>query len=161
MFKVKTGLGTDSHRFCEEALPDRPLILGGVEWEEALSLSGNSDADVVLHALTDAISSITGKTIIGQRADQLCQEGITNSSEYLKLALADLAPFKISNVALTLECKQPKIDPKVAKMRASIAALLGIDVDSVGITATSGEALSAVGRGEGIYCQALVTAILT
>ena len=159
MFKVKTGLGIDSHRFCEKATAERPLTLGGVQWEEPLSLSGNSDADVVLHAITDAISGITGKTIIGQKADELCQQGIVDSAEYLKLALADLAPYEISHVSIALECQRPKIDSKVPKMRASIAALLGTTIDCVGITATSGEGLSDFGRGQGIYCQAILTAV--
>ena len=157
MAKIKTGLGIDSHRFTEESIENRPLVLGGVPWEEALSLAGNSDADVVLHAITDAISSITGKTIIGAQADSLCSSGITDSREYLKLALKDLAPYTITHVAIALECLRPKIDPKVPKMRASVAELLEIPIEDVGITATSGEHLTDFGRGEGIYCTAIVT----
>ena len=159
MVQIKTGLGIDSHRFSEEVIEGRPFMLGGVQWDESLSLSGNCDADVVLHALTDAISSITGNTIIGQKADELCRQGIVDSSEYLKLALADLNSFQITHVAIALECLHPKIDPKVQKMRASIATLLNVTLDCVGITATSGEGLSDFGRGAGIYCQAIVTVV--
>ena len=77
---------------------EKPLILGGMEFESELSLKGNSDADVVLHAITDAIStsSITGNTIIGAKADELCQHGITDSREYLKLALSDLGDIYLT-----------------------------------------------------------------
>ena len=88
MVKIKTGLGLDSHRFHEDPSVEKALILGGMEFESELSLKGNSDADVVLHAITDAISSITGNTIIGAKADELCQKGSTDSREYLKLALS-------------------------------------------------------------------------
>ena len=159
MVKIKTGLGLDSHRFHEDPSINKPLILGGVNFESELSLKGNSDADVVLHAITDAISSITGNTIIGAKADELCHKGITDSREYLKLALADFADYSISHVAITLECHQPKIDPMVETMRTSIAELLGIAFSDVGITATSGEGLTDVGRGLGIHCTAIVTAV--
>ena len=159
MVKIKTGLGLDSHRFHEDQSVKKPLVLGGVTFESELSLQGNSDADVILHAITDAISSITGNTIIGAKADELCQQEITDSREYLKLALADLGDYKISHVAIALECQQPKIDPMVEPMRNSIAELLGIAFSDVGITATSGEALTDVGRGLGIHCTVVVTAI--
>ena len=159
MVKIKTGLGLDSHRFYEDPSVEKPLILGGMEFESELSLKGNSDADVVLHAITDAISSITGNTVIGAKADELCQEGITDSREYLKLALSDLGDVSISHVAIALECKQPKIDSIVELMRSSIAELLNIAVTDVGITATSGEGLSDVGRGLGIHCAAVVTVV--
>ena len=159
MVKIKTGLGLDSHRFHEDSSEKKPLILGGVNFESELSLKGNSDADVVLHAITDAISSITGNTIIGAKADELCQQGITDSREYLKLALADLKDYSISHVAIALECQQPKIDPMVERMRTSIAQLLGVAFSDVGITATSGEALNDVGRGLGIHCTVILTVV--
>lgn len=159
MVKIKTGLGLDSHRFHEDPSVKKPLILGGVNFESELSLKGNSDADVILHAITDAISSITGKTIIGAKADELCQQGITDSREYLKLALADLTDFSISHVAIALECQKPKIDPMVEPMRISIAKLLGIAFSDVGITATSGEGLNDVGRGLGIHCTVILTVV--
>ena len=159
MVKIKTGLGLDSHRFHEDPSFEKPLILGGIEFDSELSLKGNSDADVVLHAITDAISSITGNTVIGAKADELCHEGITDSREYLKLALSDLGDVSISHVAIALECKQPKIDSIVELMRSSIAELLNIAVTDVGITATSGEGLSDVGRGLGIHCTAIVTVV--
>ena len=112
MVKVRTGLGLDSHRFVEGA-SDRPLVLGGLIFEDAPALAGNSDADVILHALTDAISGVTGRTVIGAVADAMCREGITDSRAYLKVALADLGAWQLSHVSIALECQRPKIDPKV------------------------------------------------
>ena len=158
MVKVRTGLGLDSHRFVDGA-SDRPLVLGGLIFEEAPALAGNSDADVILHALTDAISGVTGRTVIGAVADAMCREGITDSRAYLKVALADLGAWQLSHVSIALECQRPKIDPKVPALRASIADLLSLPVDAVCITATSGEALSDVGRGLGIHASVIVTAL--
>jgi len=156
--KVKTGLGLDSHRFVEGET-DRPFVLGGLVFEDAPALSGNSDADVILHALTDAVSGVTGCTVIGAVADAMCRAGITDSQEYLKVALADLGRWKLTHVSIALECRRPKIDPKVPALRRSIAALLGLTVADVCITATTGEGLSDVGRGLGIHATAIVTAV--
>ncbi|WP_269525435.1 2-C-methyl-D-erythritol 2,4-cyclodiphosphate synthase [Coraliomargarita parva] len=156
--KVKTGLGLDSHRFVEDGT-EKPLVLGGLVFDDAPGLSGNSDADVILHAVTDAISGVTGRTVIGAVADAMCRSGITDSKVYLKEALKDLGDWELSHLSIALECKRPKIDPKVSALRESIAGLLGLTVDDVCITATTGERLNDVGRGLGIHCTAIVTAV--
>jgi 2-C-methyl-D-erythritol 2,4-cyclodiphosphate synthase len=156
--KVKTGLGLDSHRFVEVPT-GKALVLGGLVFEDAPALDGNSDADVILHAVTDAISGVTGKTVIGTVADAMCQRGITDSREYLKVALADLGDWQISHVSIALECLRPKIDPKVPALRRSIAGLLGVDEEDVCITATTGEQLTDCGRGLGIHASVVVTAV--
>lgn len=156
--RVKTGLGLDSHRFVEGE-SNRPFVLGGLIFEDAPALAGNSDADVILHALTDAISGITGYTVIGKVADALCRDGITDSKAYLKVALEHLGTFSISHVSIALECLQPKIDPKVRVLRESIAGLLGLSVDDVCITATTGEGLNDCGKGLGIHASVVVTAV--
>ena len=157
--KVKTGLGLDSHRFIEGDSA-KPLILGGVIFNDAPALSGNSDADVILHAVTDAISGVTGVTVIGAVADQLCRDGITDSKAYLAVALESLGDWRLTHVSIVLECLRPKIDPKVPALRASVAALLGLEIADVCITATTGEQLNDVGRGLGIHASVIVTAIL-
>lgn len=156
--KVKTGLGLDSHRFVEGE-SDRALVLGGLVFDDAPALSGNSDADVILHAVTDAISGVTGRTVIGAVADAMCKEGITDSKEYLKVALADLSDWQISHLSIVLECLRPKIDPKVPALRESLASLLGVEVDDVCITATTGEGLNDCGRGLGIHATAVLTVV--
>lgn len=156
--KIKTGLGLDSHRFVEGD-SEKPFVLGGLVFDDAPALDGNSDADVILHALTDAISGVTGKTVIGKVADAMCLEGITDSKEYLKVALADLGAWEISHVSIALECLRPKIDPKVPALRKSIAGLLGVTADDVCITATTGEGLTECGRGLGIHASVLLTVV--
>jgi 2-C-methyl-D-erythritol 2,4-cyclodiphosphate synthase len=156
--RVKTGLGLDSHRFVEGD-SNKALVLGGVVFNDAPALCGNSDADVILHALTDAISGITGETVIGAVADQMCQAGITDSRAYLKVALDRLGDWQISHVSIVLECLRPKIDAKVPALRESIAGLLALELADVCITATTGEHLNDVGRGLGIYASVIVTAV--
>ena len=152
---VKTGIGQDSHAF-EEA-PGKPLILAGIKLGHPMGLKGNSDADVVLHSITNAISSITGINILGSIADQLCQEGATDSSNFLKLALDDLEDWRISHIAIAIECLTPKISPQIDSMKKSIANLCHINKTDVGITATTGEGLTAFGKGEGIQAITIVT----
>lgn len=156
--KVKTGVGLDSHRFVEGD-SDRPLVLGGLVFDDAPALSGNSDADVILHAVTDAISGVTGHTVIGAVADAMCKEGVTDSKEYLKVALQDLGDWQISHLSIALECLRPKIDPKVPALRESLAQLLKVSVDDVCITATTGEGLNDCGRGLGIHATAVITVV--
>lgn len=104
-----------------------------------------------MHALTNAVSGYTGVNILGSVADRLClNQGVTDSREYLKLALSYLGEAKIAHVSLSVECKSPRLSEHIDEIRQSIANLLSIPMSSVGITATSGEGLSAFGRGEGI-----------
>ncbi len=147
---TKFSIGQDSHAFEEQT--EKPLILGGVFFDGYPGMKANSDGDVVLHALTNAVSGITCRNILGSIADKMCKSGITDSAEYLKVALDDLKSLgmEIVHVSFTMECLRPKISPKVQEMRESIAALLGITPDCVGITATTGEGLTAFGKGEGI-----------
>ena len=79
---MKAAIGQDSHRF--EETPGKPLILGGVVFPGEVGLLANSDGDVVLHAITNAVSGITGRNILGRVADEMCQSGITDSAEYLR-----------------------------------------------------------------------------
>lgn len=158
---VKFAIGQDSHRFETDASKtySKPLILGGVVFDGEPCLSANSDGDVILHALTNAISGITCKNILGKVADDMCKSGIIDSCEYLKVALKDLAETQavISHVSFSVECKTPKMAPKLDRIRDSIGDMLGIASKCVGITATSGEGLTAFGRGEGIQVFCVIT----
>jgi 2-C-methyl-D-erythritol 2,4-cyclodiphosphate synthase len=158
MFKV--GIGQDSHRIREPAA-GKALVLGGVTLKEGYALEGNSDSDVVLHAITNALSGITGKPILGPVADRMCKAGITNSAAYLERALEDLAGigYRITHVSVTLECRRPKILPLLPSMTAKVAELLGVGPEDVGITATSGEGLTDFGKGLGIQAFACATAM--
>jgi 2-C-methyl-D-erythritol 2,4-cyclodiphosphate synthase len=154
--KFKTGIGQDSHAFEKN---NKPLLLAGIDFSYKQGLRANSDGDVLLHALTNAISSITGVNILGAKADKLCQQGITDSSEYLKLALADLKNIELQHIAIAIECLVPKISPKIDAMKINLANLLNLNVDDIGITATTGEGLTAYGKGEGIQEFCIVSAM--
>jgi len=156
---VKTGLGQDSHRFDFED-KNKPLILGGIVFDGAPPLKGNSDADVVLHAITNAVSGITGVNILGAVSDKLCLEkGITDSAVYLQKSLEYLSGWTISHISCSIECKSPKISPKIEEMKRNISTLLHMTPQDVGITATTGEGLTAFGRGEGIQVLCIITAV--
>lgn len=156
--KTKIGIGQDSHRIRETR--EKPFVLGGVTFDEPFHLEGNSDSDVILHAITNAISGVTGKPILGPVADNLCKSGVTDSAEYLKAALADLGAigFGVSHVSVSVECARPKILPQIDAIRARVSELLGVTVADVGITATSGEGLTDFGKGLGVQAFAVVTA---
>ena len=155
---MKVAIGQDSHKF-ENDNTKKLCILGGVPFPETPGLKANSDGDVVLHAITNAVSGITCRNILGGVADKMCDEGIFDSVEYLKVALEDLdrLSYKISHLSISMECKRPMIMPRVNEMRESIANIMGINTSQVGLTATTGEGLTSFGKGEGIF----VTCILT
>ncbi|HET55830.1 MAG TPA: 2-C-methyl-D-erythritol 2,4-cyclodiphosphate synthase [Ignavibacteria bacterium] len=153
---IKTGLGQDSHKF--DVRKEKPFVLGGIEINFDRSLSGNSDADVVLHALTNAVSSITGKNIIGAYSDKLCREqSITDSAVYLEHSLSELGNYQIIHIAISIECKEPLISPHIERMKKRISELTGVPISDVGITATSGEGLTEFGKGNGIQAFVIIT----
>jgi len=152
---MRVGIGQDSHRFDFDD-KKKKLILGGVVFEGFPPLKGNSDADVVLHSITNAISGITCVNILGKTADEMCHKGITDSREYLKKAMEYLKG-DIVHVSVSIECKVPPISPKIPEMRKSLSEILGIPENSIGITATSGEGLTEFGLGHGIQVFSCVT----
>lgn len=145
---MKVAIGQDSHKI-NYSNKEKKLILGGIEFKEEYSILANSDGDVVLHAITNAISGITCKNILGKVSDQMCKNGITNSEEYLKEALKYLKE-KIVHISISIECQTPKISPKLDEMRNNIARILQVEENCVGITATTGEGLTEFGKGNGI-----------
>ena len=151
---MKAAIGQDSHRF-EENL-GKPLVLGGVLFPGEPGLLANSDGDVVLHAVTNAVSGITCVNVLGGPADELCRAGIIDSAVYLQKALESLQG-RISHLSISMECARPRITPRIPAMRENIARLLGIVPEAVGITATSGEGLTDFGRGLGISVFCILT----
>lgn len=156
---MKVGIGQDSHRF-EATCTDKKLILGGVVFEGYPALQGNSDADVILHAITNAISGVTCVNILGKIADDMClTQGITDSRAYLKEALKYLGDNRIVHISISIECLIPKITPKIPEIRASISQLLDLPESCIGITATTGEGLTEFGKGNGIQAFCCVTVL--
>lgn len=169
------GIGEDSHKF--KALPqsgtkskyqiksqatnpksNKNLILGGVKIKKNPALEAESDGDVILHALCNAISGAIGGGSLGTYATKMCKAGIKDSKKYLAEVLRCMAEknFRVSQCSISIEAAKPKVDPLAPKIKKSLSALLKITPEKIGITATSGEKLTPFGRGEGIRCQAVV-----
>lgn len=162
MFEYRSAIGQDSHRFAKAQEikndPDRVLVLAGLPFPDEAPFLANSDGDVFLHAVTNAISGITGKNILGARADELCLfKGVTDSRVYLREALSDLGEWEIIHVSFSAEGKIPKLASHIPKMKESIGKLLFLSPDSVGITATTGEGLSDFGKGLGMMVFCCIT----
>lgn len=148
------GIGYDIHRFVD----GRPLILGGVEIPHSQGLDGHSDADVLCHAVADAVLGALGKPDIGfyfPPGDPECA-GISSLKILEKCAeLMGEEGFELVNVDATLIAEAPKILPHREAMREHIGKALGIAPERVGIKATTNEMLGAIGRREGIAAMAV------
>jgi 2-C-methyl-D-erythritol 2,4-cyclodiphosphate synthase len=154
---VRTGIGQDSHRFLP-ADSTKPCVIAGLIFDDAPGFNANSDGDVVLHAICNAISSLTGILILGNIADDLClRDGITDSEVYLIEAMKTLGKQRVTHVAVTIEAKKPKFKKRIPEMRENIARIMQLDISQVGITATSGEGLTDFGCGDGVQAFAIVT----
>lgn len=153
MYRV--GSGHDTHRL----VAGRPLVLGGLRIDHPRGLDGHSDADVVLHAVTDAI---LGAAALGDIGDLYPDTDPANagldSAMFLRGALERLksAGWRAVNVDVTVFAQEPKLGPLKAEIRASLAKLLGVGVNDVSVKAKTGERVGHVGRGEAIGCHAVV-----
>lgn len=153
---VRTGLGVDSHAFA----PGRPLILGGVTVPAEQGLAGHSDADVLTHAVMDALLGAAGLGDIGHHFPDTDPAYAGADSVALLREVAGLVRgrgFAIANVDATVMLERPKIAPHREAMRARLAAALELSPDRVGIKATTGEGMGFVGRGEGAAAMAVAT----
>lgn len=157
MNDFRVGIGQDSHKFSSD--PNKKLFLGGIEIAEAQGLEANSDGDVVIHALCNALEQALGNDSFSTYADPMCQKGITDSKEYLRVALEHVRDkkYKINNIGISVEAKKPKILPVSNKIRKFLSEIMKIEEDAIGINATSGEELTAFGKGEGVQAFAIVS----
>ncbi len=149
-----TGIGYDVHRFIE----GRPLILGGVRIPHPMGLEGHSDADVLCHAIADALLGAAGEPDIGHyfpNTDESLR-GIS-SIEILRRVRAVLATKSsaIINVDATVIAEMPKIAPHLTAMKAVLSEALGLPPQRIGIKATTNEGMGFLGRGEGIAAMAV------
>jgi 2-C-methyl-D-erythritol 4-phosphate cytidylyltransferase/2-C-methyl-D-erythritol 2,4-cyclodiphosphate synthase len=155
----RIGQGFDVHRL----VPGEELWLGGVLIPHDKGLAGHSDADVALHAITDAVLGAVGEGDIGTHFPPSDPQWRgARSGQFLEHAvgLARAAGYAIANVDLTLICEAPKIGPHRPAMRAEVARLMGLGEEAVSIKATTTEQLGFTGRGEGIAAQAIVLVTL-
>ena len=153
---IRCGIGYDVHRLAE----GRKLILGGVEIAHSHGLEGHSDADVLLHAIADALLGAIGAGDIGLHFPNTDESirGIS-SIEILKRVTKLLAEkrARVVNVDATVLAEQPQLAPHVAAMRKKIADAIGTSDSNVSVKATTNEKLGAIGRGEGIAAIAIAT----
>jgi 2-C-methyl-D-erythritol 2,4-cyclodiphosphate synthase len=152
---MRIGHGFDVHRL----VPDRPLVLGGVTIPYEYGLLGHSDADVLLHAVSDAILGALGLGDIGRYFPDtdVAYKGI-NSLLLLEhvVGLAQTRGFQVSNLDTTIVAQRPKLAPYVAEMIANLAQVCQVSSSSVNVKATTTELLGYTGRGEGISAYAVV-----
>ncbi|HET7615996.1 MAG TPA: 2-C-methyl-D-erythritol 2,4-cyclodiphosphate synthase [Bacillales bacterium] len=151
---MRIGHGFDVHRFGE----DRKLVLGGIEIPYEKGLLGHSDADVLLHAISDALLGAAALGDIGAHFPDTDPEFKDADSVKLLEAVCRLLEekqYKCGNIDATLIAQQPKMLPYVPRMREKIASTLKIDVEKVNVKATTTERLGFAGRGEGIAAEAV------
>lgn len=151
-----TGIGYDRHSFS----PDRRLVLGGVEIEHDRGLHGHSDADVLTHAIIDALLGAAALGDIGQHfpdTDERYRDA--NSLELLRSTVSLLAErgFAVVNVDVTVLIERPALAPHRDRIRSAIAEALGLAVERVSVKATRGEGMGFVGREEGAAALAIAT----
>ena len=159
---LKIGLGEDSHRFAHNFEVAKPFRLGGIDMSDyRLSSDGNSDGDIILHALCNALLCAYADKTFDPIAAPICAQGETNSVSYLRATLDHLAQakqeVKIKQVLISLEGSQPKIAPHHEAIIKNIALLLGLKKSQIGLTYTTGEGLSDVGKGLGMKSYVMVT----
>ncbi|MBW2280344.1 MAG: 2-C-methyl-D-erythritol 2,4-cyclodiphosphate synthase [Deltaproteobacteria bacterium] len=152
---MRVGQGFDIHAL----VPGRRLVLGGVEIAHDRGLQGHSDADVLAHAVGDALLGAVGAGDLGRHfpSSDPAWEG-ASGSELIShvLARVEAAGFAIENVDTTLIAQEPRLGPHTAAIRKGLAAMLRLDDERVNVKVKSTDRLGAIGRGEGIAAQAVV-----
>jgi len=152
---MRVGIGFDAHRFIE----GRPLILGGVEIPFHYGLEGHSDADVLIHAIMDAILGAAALGDIGQHFPDTDDQYRNISSLILLSKVANIMEengFRIGNIDCIVMMEEPKLSLYRDEIQQKIADTLGIEKDKVGIKASTTEGMGFIGRGEGVAAQAVV-----
>ena len=152
----RTGIGYDAHRFAE----GRKLILGGVEIAHTLGLEGHSDADVLAHAIADALLGAVGESDIGHHFPNTDEtiRGISSMEILSRVGLLLASKYAlIINVDATLIAEAPKIGPHILEMRNRLSAALQTTPSRVGLKATTNEGMGWIGRGEGMAAMAVAT----
>ena len=150
------GIGYDVHRLVE----GRKLILGGVEIPHAKGLDGHSDADALLHAITDAVLGALGEGDIGHFFPNTDPRWLGAASKVFLEEAARQVAFRqgrIVNVDATIIAQQPRIAPHIHAMKIHIGEALGLNINRVGLKATTNELLGFIGRGEGIAAMAVAS----
>jgi 2-C-methyl-D-erythritol 2,4-cyclodiphosphate synthase len=156
MSTVRTGLGYDSHRL----VPGRRLIIGGIQIDHEAGLDGHSDADVLTHAIIDALLGAAALGDIGEHfpdTDERYRDADSIGLLRATMELLGERGFEVVNVDATVVIEKPKLAPHREAIRASLAAAIGIELERVSVKATRGEGMGFVGRGEGAAALAIAS----
>jgi len=151
---IRVGFGFDVHQL----VPDRELWLGGIRLEHTLGLLGHSDADVLIHAICDALLGAANMRDIGYHFPDTAAETDGIDSKILlrkTVALIATKGYRVGNIDATVCAERPKLNPHIPAMQACLAEVMGIDTDAVSIKATTTEKLGFTGREEGISAYAV------
>ena len=151
---MRIGHGYDVHKLVE----GRDLILGGVKIAHTLGLLGHSDADVLLHAVSDALLGAAGLGDIGKHfPDTDPQYKGADSLKLLEIVAQRVkeAGYRVSNIDVTMIAQRPKLRPHIEKMEANIASAVGVDVSRINVKATTEERLGFTGTEQGMACHAV------
>lgn len=157
--RIRTGHGYDAHRFADSLLPDKPLILGGVQLPHDRSLIAHSDGDAVIHALCDAILGALGLGDIGRHFPDTDQAFSNIDSGILLQRVCNLLKtdrWKIGNVDITILAQAPRMAPHIEAMCKRLAGLMEILPEQVNVKASTTEGMGFVGRREGLETYAVV-----
>lgn len=152
---IRVGSGHDTHRLVE----GRPLILGGIHIPHPRGLMGHSDADVVLHAVTDALLGAAALGDIGDLYPDTDPAHLNADSRYFlndTLQTLKRLGWRLINVDLTIFAQEPKLGPLKGRIREQLAQLLELPTDAVNVKAKTGERVGHIGRAEAIGCHAVV-----
>ncbi len=155
MAKIRVGFGYDVHRLVE----DRELWLGGIRLEYEKGLLGHSDADVLIHAICDALLGAANMRDVGYHFPDTAGEFENIDSKILLKKTVQLIAtkgYRVGNVDATVCAERPKLNPHIPLMKQTLAAVMGVDEDDVSIKATTTEKLGFTGRQEGISAYATV-----
>lgn len=153
--KIRVGFGYDVHAL----VPDRDLWLGGVKIEHTMGLQGHSDADVLIHAICDALLGAANMRDIGYHFPDTAGEYKDIDSKILLFDTMELlrdAGYTLGNIDATVAAERPKLNPHIPEMKRVMADVLQVDVDDISIKATTTEKLGFTGRQEGIAAYATV-----
>ena len=153
--KIRVGLGYDVHQLVE----GRELWLGGIKIDNRLGLLGHSDADVLIHAICDALLGAANMRDIGYHFPDTAASTLDIDSKILLRKTIDLIAgkgYRVGNVDVTVCAERPKLNPHIPDMKDCLAKVMGIDVEDVSIKATTTEKLGFTGREEGISAYAVV-----
>lgn len=153
--KIRVGLGYDSHRFAEDS---RKLVLGGVEFPGEKGLKGHSDADVLIHAVIDALLGAAALGDIGSHFPDTDEKWRgADSARLLKAVVSEVraAGYEIGNIDATVICERPRIGGRIMEIRARLAGIMGIGVGDVSVKGKTNEGMDDIGAGMGIAVHAV------